>query len=323
MYNDIEWGHKKEKEKPVLRRLFFRPCSKIHASDKVVSRVWIREVVRNSPIQTKWRMGRCRWYYDAQFQWKWTSRFSRIQCFWKRRFEEQRKREIVCTFQWQRRNRRSDSSFTFISINQLSVYGAVADMCGEWPGKSPEIQRVRETRSAWEPGNHGNATRSVDNKSNFSDWCRSTRETCCVNTSRISQIFQSTFNWPNSAPMLVSRRLLKKDSTSRHFDDEELDRLKGSCRQYTLPRSDQSSQVKGWIRGNTKVGPVLDVMPSVIIKDVTGVEIMIESLIWRPMDSFLGSGSWTDQQIRNWRRRKRLTLKRLEREQYRETCCEG
>ena len=37
------------------------------------------------------------------------------------------------------------------------------------------------------------------------------------------------------------------------LDDEELDRLQGSCREYTLPRSDQSSQVKGWIRGNTSV----------------------------------------------------------------------
>ena len=44
------------------------------------------------------------------------------------------------------------------------------------------------------------------------------------------------------------------------LDDTELDRLKGSCREYTLPRSDQSSQVNGWIRGNTKIGPVLDVM---------------------------------------------------------------
>ena len=44
------------------------------------------------------------------------------------------------------------------------------------------------------------------------------------------------------------------------LDDTELDRLTGSCREYTLLRSDQSSQVEGWTRGNTKIGPVLDVM---------------------------------------------------------------
>ena len=29
-----------------------------------------------------------------------------------------------------------------------------------------------------------------------------------------------------------------------------------ACREYTLPRSDESSQPKGWIQGNTKIGPV-------------------------------------------------------------------
>ena len=46
------------------------------------------------------------------------------------------------------------------------------------------------------------------------------------------------------------------------LDDTELDKLKGSCREYTLLRSDKSSQVKGLIRGNTKIGPVLDVAVS-------------------------------------------------------------
>ena len=31
-----------------------------------------------------------------------------------------------------------------------------------------------------------------------------------------------------------------------------------ACREYTLPRSDESSQRKGWIQGNTKIGPVLE-----------------------------------------------------------------
>ena len=46
--------------------------------------------------------------------------------------------------------------------------------------------------------------------------------------------------------------IAKTVEKGRYFstlDDEERDRLKGSCREYTLPRSDQSSQVKGWIRG--------------------------------------------------------------------------
>ena len=30
-----------------------------------------------------------------------------------------------------------------------------------------------------------------------------------------------------------------------------------ACREYTLPRNDGSSQPKGWMQGNTKIGPVL------------------------------------------------------------------
>ena len=43
-----------------------------------------------------------------------------------------------------------------------------------------------------------------------------------------------------------------------------------------LPRSDQSSQVKGWIRGNTKIGPVLEVMVC-HHQGRYGIEVMIES----------------------------------------------
>ena len=32
-----------------------------------------------------------------------------------------------------------------------------------------------------------------------------------------------------------------------------------TCREYTLPREDGSSQPRGWIHGNTKIGPVLEV----------------------------------------------------------------
>ena len=48
------------------------------------------------------------------------------------------------------------------------------------------------------------------------------QETCCANTSRYLQIFQSTFNWPNSVPMQVSRKLLKKGSTLRGLMTQNL-----------------------------------------------------------------------------------------------------
>ena len=38
-----------------------------------------------------------------------------------------------------------------------------------------------------------------------------------------------------------------------------------ACREYTLPRSDESSQPKGWIQGDTTIGPVLEVTTSWLV----------------------------------------------------------
>ena len=47
-----------------------------------------------------------------------------------------------------------------------------------------------------------------------------------------------------------------------------------ACREYTLSRSDESSQQKGWIQGNTKIGPVLEITTSCLYGK-HGIEIRI------------------------------------------------
>ena len=60
-------------------------------------------------------------------------------------------------------------------------------------------------------------------------------------------------------------------------DTEEFPQFTDSvaCREYTLPRDEKSSDPKGWIRGNTKIGPVLEVTTS-YLQGKYGVEIRIE-----------------------------------------------
>ena len=50
-----------------------------------------------------------------------------------------------------------------------------------------------------------------------------------------------------------------------------------ACREYTLPRDEDSSEPKGWIRGNTNIGPVLEVT-TCCLQGKYGVEIRIESM---------------------------------------------
>ena len=50
-----------------------------------------------------------------------------------------------------------------------------------------------------------------------------------------------------------------------------------ACREYTLPREEPASRPKGWIQGNTKIGPVLEVATS-YLHGKYGVVIRILSL---------------------------------------------
>ena len=50
-----------------------------------------------------------------------------------------------------------------------------------------------------------------------------------------------------------------------------------ACREYILPRDEETSEPKGWIQGNTKIGPVLEVTTS-YLHGKYGVEIRIMSL---------------------------------------------
>ena len=50
-----------------------------------------------------------------------------------------------------------------------------------------------------------------------------------------------------------------------------------ACREYTLPRDHESSQPTGWIQGNTKIGPVLEITTSCLYGK-HGIEIRIWSL---------------------------------------------
>ena len=62
-------------------------------------------------------------------------------------------------------------------------------------------------------------------------------------------------------------------------DAEEFSQFTDSvaCREYTLPRDEDSSEPKGWIQGNTKIGPVLEVA-TCCLQGKYGVEIRIKSV---------------------------------------------
>ena len=72
---------------------------------------------------------------------------------------------------------------------------------------------------------------------------------------------------------------LKSDSTSMTKDTEEFLQFTEpvTCREYFLPQNEKSTNPKGWIRGNTKIGPVLEVTNR-YLQGKYGVEIRTESV---------------------------------------------
>ena len=50
-----------------------------------------------------------------------------------------------------------------------------------------------------------------------------------------------------------------------------------ACREYTLPRDEETFEPEGWIQGNTKIGPVLEVA-TCCLHGKYGVEIRISSV---------------------------------------------
>ena len=61
---------------------------------------------------------------------------------------------------------------------------------------------------------------------------------------------------------------------TKHTDEFSQFTERVTCREYTLPRDDKSTDPKGWIQGNTKIGPVLEVTTS-YLQGKYGVEITI------------------------------------------------
>ena len=72
--------------------------------------------------------------------------------------------------------------------------------------------------------------------------------------------------------------LLKLDNTSWRKNTAEFSQFHAvACREYILPREEEASQPKGWIQGNPKIGPVLEVATS-YLHGKYGVEIRIWSV---------------------------------------------
>ena len=144
-----------------------------------------------------------------------------------------------------------------LSVNQLSVYGAVAAICEEFEshqdksgepdvlmGQSIVLSEIKAEiplqnenslnhQILWQQ--YEERIESLSPESNVSRFCM---EAGFIRVVEVGQYFMT-----------------KDTGDFRQFRSV-------ACREFSLPRDDPASQLKGWIQGNMRIGPVLEVTTS-------------------------------------------------------------
>ena len=142
-----------------------------------------------------------------------------------------------------------------VSANQLSLYGAVLNMCEECEslhdrsgqhdvvmGQSIVLSEIK-TEVPLENDDPA-----------YQNFLLQRYEERIQSLSRTDRVSKICMDAGFISVVEVGQYFMTKDNGEQFYAK--------ACREYTLPRNDGSSQPKGWIQGNTKIGPVLEVTTS-------------------------------------------------------------
>ena len=158
-----------------------------------------------------------------------------------------------------------------ISVNQLSLYGLVAEMCEEY-----ETLHDRTVRTVVRGRSSSSFVPSVIKTEMLLDCDDIVRKDLLLQQCENElKSYHNETNWANFVWMRDFGVLLRMDSISWRKTLEKFRAM--ACREYTQPRDEGAPQPKGWIQGNTKIGPVLEVA-TCYLHGKYGVEIRIMSL---------------------------------------------
>ena len=163
---------------------------------------------------------------------------------------------------------------TIISVSQLSLYGAVAQICEEYGTFHDRTGQpiVRgQSSSSFVP--------SVINSEVPLDCDDLARKDLLLQ--QYGERIEKSSQQDKLSKFCMDAGILKVVEIGQCFmtkDTEEFSQFRAvACREYTLPRDEEASQPEGWIRGNTKIGPVLEVATCCLHGEY-GVEIRIMSM---------------------------------------------
>ena len=165
-------------------------------------------------------------------------------------------------------------SRTIFSVNQLSLYGAVAEMCEEYEAfhdRTGQPVVGGQSSSSFVP-----SVIKTEVPLDCDDFARKD-----LLLQQYGERIEKLSQQDKLSNFRMDAGFLNVVEIGQYFmtrDTAEFSQFRAAaCREYTLPRDEEASEPKGWIRGNTKIGPVLEVA-TCCLHGKYGVEIRIMSM---------------------------------------------
>ena len=181
---------------------------------------------------------------------------------------------------------------TIISVNQLSIYGAVSDVCEEYSICQTSTVRpvlAEQSDPFFAPADLLIMTPTLSIEILAQENPFQKHKEIVETLTQPDQLFKICIDAGFLETVDVGQFFMTK------YIDEFLQFAEPvTCRAFFSPRDDKSTDPKGWIQENTKIEPVLEVTTS-YLQGKHGVEIRIES-VNKMQFSFVGQiFSWIEQ----------------------------
>ena len=164
---------------------------------------------------------------------------------------------------------------TKISVNQLSIYGAVSDLCDEHSACQARTERpvlAGQSDPLFEPARLLITTPAPSTEVPAQEDLLQKKKERVERLSQHDRLIKICTNAGFLTTVAAGQYFMTKDTDVFLQFAEPV-----TCREYTLPRDEKSTDPKGWILWNTKIGPVLEVTTS-YLQGKCGVEIRVESV---------------------------------------------
>ena len=234
----------------IKRPTRFDLCEKIFTMKMVIPRTWIRkEVVFYLQWKTTRRMGQSRGIDDDKIQWKRTPSLPIHESIIQRSAQKQRWWKIVKTLlRWWGNDWNCFSHN--ISVNQLSIYGAVSDLCEDYKACHVRTGRrilARQSDPLFEPASLLTKTPTLSTDDPAQEDLLQKYQERAERLSQQKRVIKICTDAGFLTTVEVGQYFMTK-----HTDEFLQFTEPVTCREYTLPRDEKSSDPKGWIRENTK-----------------------------------------------------------------------